>query len=145
MEQNKKRSVCHCINLRRAANRVTEYYDKIMASSGLTVNQYSLLLHLKALQVTSITDLAIEMRLDRSTLVRNLKPLMEAGFVEDIAREGTRNRQLRLTAGGEVVLNRADPLWEQAQKGIEEELTDGNLERLMDFLYRLEDLETNER
>lgn len=133
-------SVCHCINLRRAANHITEYYDKIMAPAGLTVNQYSLLVHLEQAEESSVSQLAFHMGLERSTLARNLKPLMRAGLIQDKAGETARNRKLCMTQQGKETLKRAAPLWTQAQEKIEACIGTESLQVLFDMLFQLENL-----
>lgn len=61
---------CYCINLRRMNARVTEYYDRMLAPSGLTVSQFSLLKNLDRMGECSVTGLAKAVELERSTLAR---------------------------------------------------------------------------
>ncbi|WP_245693067.1 hypothetical protein [Sporomusa acidovorans] len=44
------------------------------------------------------------MRIDRTTLNRNIKPLIEAGFIEVNAGVDPRSRQILLTAEGKSVI-----------------------------------------
>lgn len=142
MKERKKRAtnMCHCINLRRAANSITEYYDRTLESGGLTLNQYSLLKNLKRLGVCSTSEWAEYVGLERTTLVRNLKPLFLRGFIEDISITGTRNRQIQLTTNGIAVLDICDSLWEKAQKGVEDKIGADNVPLLMQLLSKIEDL-----
>lgn len=133
-------SPCYCINLRRAAGGITELYDRALAPSGLTVNQYSLLQGLRKLEKPSVTALAQRQGLERSTLVRNLSPLLQAGYVRDVAQASARNRQLLLTLKGEEILRQAQPLWRQAQEQVSEALGEENLKSLMRTLEQLENL-----
>jgi hypothetical protein len=68
----KQPTACNCINLRRASQAITEFYDEILASSGLKISQYLLLRNIKRLGPVSVSSLALEIRLDRTTIVRNL-------------------------------------------------------------------------
>ena len=104
------------MNIRRISNYVSRLYDDCLKDSGLTISQYSLLSHLNKLDAPSITELAAAVNLDRTTLVRNLKPLMKAGLIEDLSEEGARNRVLRVTEEGRGTLKSARPMWEEAQK-----------------------------
>lgn len=111
-------STCHCINIRRAAYVMTNYYNRILAPSGVTIAQYALLMNLYDLGQCSVSELARRRGLERSTLVRNLKPLFAAGLVADESQPGSRNRVLVLTEKGQAVRKAAMPLWKKAQKGI---------------------------
>jgi len=97
---NKKSSSCNCINVRRPSQTITEVYDEFLAPSNLKVGKFSLLKHIYQLGPVSVSDLALVIRLDRTTLVRNLKSLEESVLVRDISIEGSRNRQLKLTDEG---------------------------------------------
>ncbi len=139
MNKIKRKTPCHCINLRRVNAVVTDYYDRILKPLGLTVSQYSLLVNLSRVEPAGISRLAGQVGLERTTLTRSLKPLFSAGLIEDLARPGRRERQLGLSASGRGVVERGQVLWQGAQKGIERHL---GVERLNDFLEILSELET---
>ena len=142
MREKKERakSRCNCINLRRASNAITGYYDHMLGLSGITANQYSLLKNLKRLGVCSTSELAEYVGLERTTLVRTIKPLFQKDFIEDISPEGTRNRQIRVTEIGMHVLDITDPLWNEAQKGVALKIGSENIQLLMALLAKIEDL-----
>jgi DNA-binding MarR family transcriptional regulator len=107
---------CTCFKLRRLTRRVTAVYDHALAEVGLRVTQYSLLGHLRAAPGMSISALAEALDLDRTTLTRNLKPLLEAGWVEvRPSTADTRARALHITRAGEEKLTAARPFWRKAQ------------------------------
>ena len=117
MAQNKL-SPCHCINLRKTAKHITDYYNKAIEACGLTVSQFSVLWNLDYLGQSNTTALAERVGLDRSTLVRNLKPLLTGGFMKDSAPEGQRDRVLGVTSKGKMALEIGIPLWKEAQKKV---------------------------
>ncbi len=137
---DKKPSVCNCLNLRRASQAITEVYDERLAPGGLKLSQYSLLKHIREMQPVNVSDLAVKMRLDRTTLVRNLKPLEGKGFITDDAAAGTRKRQLRLTEAGAQTLDAATRLWEETQGYIEQYLGKKDLNTLTALLFKIEAL-----
>jgi DNA-binding MarR family transcriptional regulator len=109
---------CTCFKLRSLARRVTQLYDHEMAPSGLKVTQYSLLAH--AMRGTvgvapTVSELADAMFTDRTTLTRNLRPLVAAGFIEVAAGPDARSKAVRVTAAGEAAFRAARPLWKAAQ------------------------------
>ena len=136
--QNKKSSVCNCLNLRRASLAITEIYDHYLAPSQLSISQFSILKHIFAMEPVNVSELADEIRLDRTTLVRNLKPLEQQGLIHDIALSGTRNRQLCLTAEGREKIEQANIYWEQAQEQIEAQLGQEDIEILQALLLKIE-------
>ena len=137
---DKQPATCSCINLRRASQAITEFYDEILASSGLKISQYLLLKNIKHLGPVSVSDLALEIRLDRTTIVRNLKPLEERGFIIDVAIKGTRNRQLKLTDKGIEILELASPLWLESQDFIQQYLGKEDMDNLTALLSKIEAL-----
>lgn len=135
----KHKSNCYCINLRRAANVVTESYDRILQPTGLTVNQYSLLINISRLEVCSVSDLAGYVGLDRTTLVRSLRPLLGLGYIKDMSEKGQRNRQLQITKTGQQVLQQGEVLWRKAQSDLEQKVGKEKLEQLSEILSMLID------
>ena len=133
-------SSCNCLNLRRASQAITEMYDQTLAPSGLTVSQYSLLRYLSRLEPVSVSDLALEIRLDRTTLVRNLRPLTEKGMIADSSKKGGRSRRLHLSESGRRTLSCAETLWQTAQEKIERTLGGDGLRTLTGLLAKIEAL-----
>lgn len=140
MAQVKKRkSRCYGINLRRAANTVSSIYDKFLVPVDLTINQFWLLSNLGRLGTSSVTDLAHYVGLERTTLVRTLKPLIDRGLIADNAAVGQRNRALQLTDLGNQTLEQGRPLWEAAQAEIEQRIGKEGVETLSAILTMLTD------
>jgi DNA-binding MarR family transcriptional regulator len=132
---------CYCISFRRAAKAVTAYYDRMLLNAGITVNQYSLLVNLYRTAPCSVSTLAKTMKLDRTTLVRNIKPLVEMGLLQDLAEEGGRDRQLTVTALGIKSLEIAQQRWEKAQAGLKKHIGGKDFEKLMTVIAGLDRLE----
>lgn len=137
---DKKSSPCNCLNIRRASQAITTVYDEFLEPSGLKIGQFSLLKHIDKLGPVSVSELALNIRLDRTTLVRNLKPLEDMSLIEDISTEGTRNRQLKLTGKGIEVYKLAQELWEKAQNFLEEYLGKDNIDTFTTLLSKIEAL-----
>lgn len=139
-EKDIRSSACHCINLRRAANAVSQYYDRIMQPAGLTVNQYSILSSIHKIEPCSVTDLAEKTRLDRTTLVRNLKPMFAAEWIMDEANPGNRRNRLRITEKGLERIQAGKQCWQTAQDSLQQRIGGENLAALTDALLELEKL-----
>ncbi|WP_068965041.1 MarR family winged helix-turn-helix transcriptional regulator [Desulfosporosinus sp. BG] len=136
----KSSSPCHCLNIRRASRAVTQFYEKVLEPSGLKVTQYSLLRNLEWLESVNMSVLAKIMRIDRTTLNRNMKPLINAGLIAVNPGEDSRSRQVILTEVGKTVLFNALELWSEAQASLEEYLGVEELESLEKSLSKLEAL-----
>ncbi|MPQ30714.1 MarR family transcriptional regulator [Clostridium estertheticum] len=137
---DKKSATCNCINLRRASLSITQVYDEMLAPSGLKISQYLLISNIKRLGPISVSSIALEIRLDRTTIVRNLKPLEARGLIIDIATKGARNRQLKLTDKGSEILEVALPLWVEAQNYIKQYLGEEDINTLTRLLAKIEAL-----
>jgi len=107
---------CACANLRRAARAVTQVFDEALAPSGLRATQFTLLVTSRLMGESTINELAEKMAMDRTTLSRNLKPLVRSGLLEVRPGEDGRTRLVRITSAGERSLDEAYPLWQQAQQ-----------------------------
>ena len=140
ISHKKEPSVCNCLNLRRASQAITHVYDEFLKPSGLTVNQFSLLKHIHVLGPVSVSDLALAIRLDRTTLVRNLRSLEEEGFIEDKAAKGTRSRQLKLTERGLKLTLEAEEVWSDAQNSLVNYLGKEEVANLTKLLSKIEAL-----
>ena len=105
----KSPGICNCTNMRRASRAITQFYDKFLMPSGLKVTQYSLLNHLKRLGPLTMNELSQAIRLERTTLVRNLKP---------------QTNQVNITESGLQALTKALPYWTQAQAAIDSLFSD---------------------
>jgi len=107
---------CTCFKLRRLSRRVTAVYDRALSAAGMRVTQYSLLGHLRGLSGVPISELAEMLDMDRTTLTRNLKPLLESGWVKVRSSDrDARMRLVQLTPLGEGRWKAARAYWRQAQ------------------------------
>ena len=88
----------------------------------------------------SISVLAEEMALDRSTLGRNLLLLKHRGLVRLGEGDDLRERSVELTARARALLERATPLWDAAQAKVERQLGKQGVSTLFDLLLKLEQL-----
>jgi DNA-binding MarR family transcriptional regulator len=139
-ESNRIPSPCNCLNLRRAAQALTGLYDAILDPCGLSIAQFSLLKHIQSLEPVNVSRLGEAMRLDRTTLVRNLKPLEERGLILDLAPRTARDRQLSLSASGRASYQEALGLWERAQEKVSAALGPESLDQLTRLLRKVEQL-----
>src|SRR5207253_11145827 len=105
---------CTCFRIRGAARRVTQIYSKHLAPTGLKISQCSLLGFVTAEGPVSIGRLSDLLTTDRTTLTRNLRPLLGAGLIERAASGDKRRHELVATAAGRALFKRALPLWAAA-------------------------------
>lgn len=109
------RQTCLGTKLRQASRAVTQLYDDAIADSGLRSTQFSLLIALAQAPFVPLSKIAEALVMDRTTLTRNLMPLVREGWVEEGRAEDKRIRAYALTAEGRRVLEKALPGWRRAQ------------------------------
>lgn len=113
---------CACATIRRTDRVITQFYDEILAPSGLYVTQFTLLATITQAAPVTINRLAEIMDMDRTTLSRNLEVLAKQHLVRIEEGEDRRTRLVHLTQEGEQALRHAWPLWQEAQARIEHAL-----------------------
>lgn len=131
------KSACYCTNMRRSTNMISSFYDSALKKAGLTVAQYYLLINLSRLESANITHWAEHVGLDRSTMVRNIKPLLERGLIESTEGHG---KTFTLSPKGKSILDLAVPIWQQSQTQIEEILGEDDINALFRICEKLQNL-----
>jgi len=113
---------CTNFKLRQLMRRVATHYDVEMARCGLKTTQYSLLSHVLKLGPIRPSDLAAAMKMDASTLTRNLRPLVDAGWVTLEAGADARSRLVHITDAGRDKRAEAQRHWKAAQLALNDTL-----------------------
>ena len=127
-------SPCLCNALRQASRAVTRLYDNELRGVGLRTTQYSLMRYLKHFDVVRQRDLGAMTSLDETTLTRNLRPLIDAGWVAFDTGEDRREKLVRLTNSGAAKLVKALPAWQRAQERMRAKLPKANWSSLLALL-----------
>ena len=109
---------CTNIKLRQLMRRVASHYDAEVGKTGLRGTQYSLLSYVLKLGPIRPGDLAAEMRISPSTLTRNLRPLVDAGLLENLPGPDARSRLVSVTPLGREKRQEAQRRWRVAQEDI---------------------------
>jgi DNA-binding MarR family transcriptional regulator len=107
---------CTNYRLRRLLRQVARHYDTEVTKSGLKTTQYSLLSHVVHLGPLRPSDLAHAMNIDASTLTRNLKPLIAAGWLTQGEGPDARSRLIAVTEAGRKKRTEAQRHWRAAQE-----------------------------
>ncbi|RKH21201.1 MarR family transcriptional regulator [Corallococcus sp. CA047B] len=129
------RTLCNCLALRQASRHVTQFYDQVLAPSGVRTTQYSILHRVQTQGPLTVNELAHQLVMDPSTLTHNLKPLLKDGLVAlQVGRTDRRQRAVDITAEGKDVYRKARPLWLRAQADFEHAVGDSQASALRDLL-----------
>ena len=113
---------------------VTRHYDAYVAATGLKNTQYSLLSHVVVLGPLRPSALAAHMKLDASTLTRNLQPLIAAGWVALGPGDDARSRCVVATEAGRAKRAEAQKAWKQAQLALNARLGNARVAALHTLL-----------
>ncbi|HSI62050.1 MAG TPA: MarR family winged helix-turn-helix transcriptional regulator [Candidatus Saccharimonadia bacterium] len=109
------RENCVCFNLRRVTRVVTQFFDAEMRRHGIRPTQGAILQALNARENWSMAELSDWLGMDRTTLLRNLRPLQRDGLTQ-VAGGGRGSRvELSITAKGREKIKECVPAWRSAQ------------------------------
>jgi DNA-binding MarR family transcriptional regulator len=127
-------TACLCNALRQASRAVSRLYDEELRSLGLRTTQYSLLRVLARTGQVRQGDLSGLASLEETTLTRNLRPLIGAGWIAVRSGEDRREKLVTITEAGIAKLAEARPAWKRAQTRMQAILPAGQWQRLLAVL-----------
>jgi len=129
--------LCYALAARQNARHLSRLYDSHLAPAGLSVSQFSILALLEAYDTLKITKLAEMLIMERTTLVRALKPLQTAGWVVAGKPESGRSFDVTLSRSGLEKVAEAVPLWKSAQAAFEQEVGQDRAVRIRNEILEL--------
>ncbi|MGC1302681.1 MAG: MarR family winged helix-turn-helix transcriptional regulator [Caulobacteraceae bacterium] len=114
---------CHCVAARQMTRHISKIYERHLGPLGVTATQLAILNFLARQSAMTTAEMAELMQMDRTTLLRAVKPLREKAWVNvDPQEDEPRRHVLTLSAGGRAKIVEARPLWETAQAEYEAEI-----------------------
>jgi DNA-binding MarR family transcriptional regulator len=122
---------CACFNFRKASRVVTQMFDEALSPCGLRSTQLVMLLAVYLHEQLSPAELAEELVTDRSTLTRNLQPLIKRRLLRMAHGKDRRTREISLTPTGVAALADAIPYWENAQRRFVKQLGPSRWKQLL--------------
>src|SRR5262245_17796356 len=124
---------CIATRLRMADRVITKVYDDALRPLGLKVTQLSMLVVAEERGLIRQSEVGAQLRLDDSTLSRNLERMRANGWLEEVAGDDARVHSYRLTEAGRALLDRAIPAWRGAQVEARRLLGDAGVQALRRF------------
>jgi DNA-binding MarR family transcriptional regulator len=112
---------CACLQIRQVSRLLSRLYDESLRETGLQMSQVSVLVAVAKFGQggARITSLARVLAMDRTTVTRNLRPLVRSALLRVApASSDARARAVLLTPAGQRALEAAFPHWERAQKKV---------------------------
>jgi DNA-binding MarR family transcriptional regulator len=110
------RQNCVCFNLRRVTRVVTQFFDVEMRRHGIRSTQGSVLAALHTVGPSNMAEFSEILGMERTTLLRNLRPLQREGLVAIEGGGHGARVELSLTAKGRKQIEKLAPAWESAQR-----------------------------
>ena len=126
-----KSEMCTLNHLRKVTRAVGKINDAALAPVGLKSTQFSLLEMIRQCGNIPLSQLAQILVMERTTLTRNLNPLIAKGYIETRTEQDKRVRIISISEEGREVLTQATPLWKAAQLNLVNKLGKERWSRLM--------------
>lgn len=138
MNQLTRLQLCNCFAARQAARHLTKLYERHMSDARLTSAQFSILVALEEAGQLTMNELAKALVMDRTTLLRAIKPLQRDELVvSKPSEDDVRRLVFSLSATGARRLKKALALWTKAQQELEAAIGSGEAARLRRELFEL--------
>ena len=109
---------CVCTSIRKAARILARTYDAALAPSGMNVTQLAVLRAVLRHPGESLSRVAEDLAMDRTSLYRAIEALKKQRWVSLCDGNDNRSRSASITKSGEIALAKADPGWASTQRTI---------------------------
>jgi DNA-binding MarR family transcriptional regulator len=106
---------CACFNIRRVSRLLTQFYQAEARQHGMRATQAPILRTLRAKESWNMADLSEWLGMERTTLLRNLRPLQRDGLVRTRGGDRGGHVELQITEKGRTALAKLHPAWRSAQ------------------------------
>lgn len=137
--------VTHCSfnKIRTLSRYITNLYTKALKDLGITPVQYSMMTAIRLLDESNINTLSQALKMDRTTINRNLKPLVRDDHIVINESGDKRERIIRMTPKGNIVYEQAYENWQEAQASFQKVLGAKQWKELQSMLDRVNNIIEN--
>jgi DNA-binding MarR family transcriptional regulator len=131
-------SNCLLMRTRLISRVLTNLYDQALREFGINSPQFSMLAVICRLGPASRAEIGRHHHQDRSTLTRNLKIMIDAGWIEESSTHtGGRARPMVITEAGMRLLRAVEPAWRDTQERVKTMLGEANVLAIDDMANRV--------
>jgi DNA-binding MarR family transcriptional regulator len=130
-------SDCIAVRVRLINRVVTAVYDEALRPLGIRVSQANILVAVARMGAARPADICRRLRIEKSTLSRDVEVMKGKGWLESDPPAGGRNQVLQVTAAGLDLLARSRPAWESAQAESHRLIGGPGVEALREIAARL--------
>ncbi|MCB1171914.1 MAG: winged helix-turn-helix transcriptional regulator [Leptospiraceae bacterium] len=130
---------CTFFNTRKSSRILSRLYDRAFTRAGIKGTQFSLLATVCYYNGQTITSIAHQAIIDRTTLSRNLAVLEKQGLiiVRDSEDPGNQ-KKVEITHAGEAVLEKSLEVWQEIHETIQDRMGPQNWRQLIRLLLTLQ-------
>jgi DNA-binding MarR family transcriptional regulator len=119
----------------RKANRVLfRRYQDALSPTGVSIVQLSILRALQRHGPLSLSRLAEDLAMERTSLYRTLEPMRGNGLVKISSADIGRSKIAELTIEGQATIDCVMPFWAKAQKQVLKEIDVDNWQQVQQLL-----------
>jgi len=115
---------CIAGKLMRCDRIVSKIFRQYLQPFNITNSQMSILFMASKLSPTTQTEIAQKQRLEKSSVSRNMRRLLEHGYITKDA------QAISITYKGKKLLEKVIPEWEKAMKEIKKTLNENGVEAI---------------
>ncbi len=127
---------CLCFNVRSTSRALTQFFSSKLSTHGLLPTQTPILSVLASRPEASMAELSDWLSMDRTTLVRNLRPLERDGLVKQSGKGRGGKVMVEITPKGKSALARLMPDWRAAQRAVVKTLGEERWSAILSDLKR---------
>lgn len=138
-------SRCLFTTVRKANRSLFRFYQDALSEAEISIVQLAILRSLERKSPRSFPDLSDNLVMERTSLYRTIKPLIQMGALEVFESETGRTKHARLTSHGQELIDRTMPYWQKAQDSILNELGEKQWEEMSEVLLGLPNIITKIR
>jgi len=109
---------CACTAIRKASRAIFRYYEEMLSDADATFTQYSILRALERNGPTALSRLAEELVMERTSLYRTIRPLVQNKSIVLSKGENKRVKIATITKSGLRLIQRVKPFWKIAQDSV---------------------------
>jgi DNA-binding MarR family transcriptional regulator len=135
---------CLAGRVRVLSRVVTGIYDDALRPHKVRVSQMNVLVAVAAMGPVRAGDICRQLRLDKSTLSRDLDRLLDRGWVRANPGAG-RSQDLEATPAGRAMIRKVLPAWEEAQARVRGVLGAALTKGLFEAADRLREADVDRR
>ena len=130
---------CVCATVKKLSRILVKLYDAPLVDAGINITQLAVLRCIGRRPGDSLSDVAAELEMDRTTFYRAIAPMERGGWITVREGNNARSKTAILTPKGKRILSKAAEGWTKTQKRVLATFGEERWLRLVNELKELAD------